>query len=332
MRRTVDQRPVGAGDEMARRRAPSQSRAAAAARLAGAPSSSEAVRRRLSEAAQRAQQVAGSGSVSHPAAAGPVPSGRSGRPSRQGQGASDGHSSPAARPARSAGTRTASPVARGSGAGGGRSPSRGTQRSVRAIADPSAAAGAFSSGAAGLAAAPAPRREPRPAEESRPRHLRVVEPRASSARQRRRRARAFLLAGIGAVSVIAFALVYLHVVLAQRQFRIDRINAQVTKAETSYQNLRLHVAELGSPQQIVSTAEGRLGMIQPQKVMYLTPQSVAANSGTRTGQTSQSSGATGTAGGGPAASAGSASAGTGSTAASGGANGPAASQQPTGAP
>lgn len=147
------------------------------------------------------------------------------------------------------------------------------------MANPSAVAAGL--GAAALAAA---RPEPVPQERSRPRHLKVVEPGTLSAAQRRRRARALLVATIGAGSFIAFSLVYLHVVLAQRQFRIDHLNAEVSKAQTSYQNLRLRVAQLGSPQQIISSAEGRLGMVQPSKVVYLTPSAPASSGSASPGQ------------------------------------------------
>lgn len=251
MRRSHDEGDLQAGGAVARRAAPSQSRAAAAARLAGAPSGSDAVRRRLAEAARRAER-----------------------------GASDRH------PAASAQSRSVdgrSPVGR---------PPAATRRAP-AIADPSAVAGIFSAGAAGLAAAPAEPARPAPKEQPRPRHLKVVEPGTLSPRQRRRRARAALVGAIAAGSFIAFALVYLHVVLAQRQFHIDRINADVSKAQTSYQNLRLQVAQLGSPQQIISTAEGRLGMVQPQKVVYLTPPAGASSSSAQQGgQTGQSAGQT----------------------------------------
>jgi cell division protein FtsL len=70
---------------------------------------------------------------------------------------------------------------------------------------------------------------------------------------------------------VALGLVYLHVVLAQRQFALDRLTAKVQAERTSYQNLRLKVAELGSPQHIISTAEGQLGMLQPTSVVYVTP-------------------------------------------------------------
>ena len=124
-------------------------------------------------------------------------------------------------------------------------------------------------GAAALALAPA---VPQPAPEPpRPRHLRVVEPGTLSPAQRRRRARAVLMGAIGAASFIAFALVYLHVVLAQRQFGIDRLDTKVQQEQAAYQNLRLKVAQLGSPAQIISTAVGQLGMVQPTGVTYLAP-------------------------------------------------------------
>jgi cell division protein FtsL len=70
---------------------------------------------------------------------------------------------------------------------------------------------------------------------------------------------------------VAFGLVYLHVVLAQRQFALDRLTAKVQADSATYQNLRLKVAELGSPQHVISMAEGQLGMRQPASVTYLTP-------------------------------------------------------------
>jgi hypothetical protein len=71
--------------------------------------------------------------------------------------------------------------------------------------------------------------------------------------------------------VVAFGLVYLHVVMAQRQFELDRLTAQVTKEQTAYQQQRLQVAQLESPQHIISTAEGILGLVQPNSVTYLSP-------------------------------------------------------------
>jgi len=109
------------------------------------------------------------------------------------------------------------------------------------------------------------------------RHLRVVEKPVRSPAQRRRLARAILLGGVGLAVSVAFALVYLHVVLAQRQFKLDSVNSQVQQEQVTYQKLRLKVAELNSPQHIIATAEGQLGMVQPSAVTYLTPSAAADN-------------------------------------------------------
>jgi cell division protein FtsL len=78
-----------------------------------------------------------------------------------------------------------------------------------------------------------------------------------------------LVSGLALAGAVAFLLVYSHVVLAQRQFAIDNLNTQVQQQQVAYQKLRLQVAQLGSPQQIISTAEGRLGMTQPASGNYL---------------------------------------------------------------
>jgi cell division protein FtsL len=80
-----------------------------------------------------------------------------------------------------------------------------------------------------------------------------------------------LLTAGAVVVAVSFGLVYLHVVLAQRQFALDRLTAKVQTEQTAYQNLRLQVAQLASPEHVISTAEGRLGMRQPASVTYLTP-------------------------------------------------------------
>ncbi len=104
-----------------------------------------------------------------------------------------------------------------------------------------------------------------------PRHLRAVPPRSATRTQRRNRTRVLALAAAGLVLAVTFGLVYLHVVLAQRQFALDRLTAKVQAEQANYQNLRLQVAQSGSPAQIISTAEGQLGMRQPASVTYLTP-------------------------------------------------------------
>jgi cell division protein FtsL len=112
---------------------------------------------------------------------------------------------------------------------------------------------------------------PQPSPKEDTRHLRVVPPRTLSPAQRRRRARALLLAAAGLVAVVAFGLVYLHVVLAQRQFALDQLTQKVQTDRSTYERLRVQVAQLGSPANIISRAEGKLGMRQPASVTYLTP-------------------------------------------------------------
>jgi cell division protein FtsL len=110
------------------------------------------------------------------------------------------------------------------------------------------------------------------------RHLRVVEPRKLTPAERRRRAHVLLGGGVTLLVAVVFGLVYMHVVLAQRQFAIDRLNTKVHDQQAQYHTLRLQVAQLGSPQNIIATAEGQLGMVQPASVNYLTPnQSVGSS-------------------------------------------------------
>jgi len=133
---------------------------------------------------------------------------------------------------------------------------------------------------------------PEPAEEqvTEPeRHLRVVDVSERTPAQRRRRARALLGGGALLAVGIAFALVYLHVVLAQRQFRLDSLNNQLQQEQLSYQKLRLQVAEEGSPQNIIKTAEGQLGMIQPPSVNWLTSGTTVAPASASSGQASGTS-------------------------------------------
>lgn len=141
---------------------------------------------------------------------------------------------------------------------------------IRSSSRPSAVRAAA---AARLAAAPSSR--PGPFDPRRVgegiRHLRVVQPRQLTVAERRRRTRLLLEAGVAVAVVVVFGLVYVHVALAQRQFSIDHVTAQVQKDQARYQALRLEVAQLGSPQNIIATAEGQLGMVQPASVTYLTP-------------------------------------------------------------
>ena len=101
---------------------------------------------------------------------------------------------------------------------------------------------------------------------SRERHLRLVEP---VRRPRFNRHHVLAWAGIAVVAGFALALVMLHVLIAQAQFRLDGLQQEANQQQATYEKLRLSVAQLESPARIVSIAEGELGMQQPGSVTYL---------------------------------------------------------------
>jgi len=68
-----------------------------------------------------------------------------------------------------------------------------------------------------------------------------------------------------------FAIVALRVLLAQGQVDIDRLTTSIEAQQAAQQDLRLAVAELEAPAQIVGAARQRLGMVTPPIVTYLTP-------------------------------------------------------------
>ena len=109
-----------------------------------------------------------------------------------------------------------------------------------------------------------PRRE-RP---DRDRHLRVVRPgRIGWLRLSPR-------AGV-VLTVLAFAALFAvavsHVLLIERQARVDDLDAQVAEKQARYEELSLEVAQLRSPGRIRSAAVEELGMVPAGDVVWLTP-------------------------------------------------------------
>lgn len=98
---------------------------------------------------------------------------------------------------------------------------------------------------------------PAPAAPPRPRHLRVVAP----ARRTRLVPSTIVFAAI-ATALVLFALVVVHVLLAQSQLTIDRLGTRVDSAQTRYEQARLTHAELAAPSRIVARA-GQLGLVSP---------------------------------------------------------------------
>ena len=98
--------------------------------------------------------------------------------------------------------------------------------------------------------------------------LRLVDRREARDRRRARWVTGVLLA---AACAGLFAIVALRVLLAQGQVEVDRLEASIEHAQAVQQDLRLTVAELEAPAQIVAAARQRLGMVTPVTVTYLTP-------------------------------------------------------------
>ena len=122
-----------------------------------------------------------------------------------------------------------------------------------------------------LRRAPAPaepgRQEPARPEPGRPEpspDLRVV-PRA-----RRRRAGLVAVAASVVVFGVMLGLVAFQAKIAADQARLDRVERDLNGAQATYERLRLAVAQLESPQTVISAAKDK-GMVVPDHVTYVTP-------------------------------------------------------------
>jgi cell division protein FtsL len=104
-----------------------------------------------------------------------------------------------------------------------------------------------------------------------PRHLRLVGDEELAAIRRRHWVRLGGMVLAGFVIALLFAAVGMHVMLAQNQFRLDQLNADAAQQQAKYQQLRLQVDQLSSPARIIGTAEGRLGLVAPGPVTFLSP-------------------------------------------------------------
>ena len=98
--------------------------------------------------------------------------------------------------------------------------------------------------------------------------LRVVPPGTLTAAGRRRRTRRFAIVMSAIVVAAVFGVVAAHVVLTQRQFRLEKLEQQATTAQAQYERLRLEVAQLESPARVVAAAQ-QLGMVPPATITYL---------------------------------------------------------------
>lgn len=101
--------------------------------------------------------------------------------------------------------------------------------------------------------------------------LHLVDGRRLQVVARRHRARAALIAGGLLLVASLFGVVVSHAVLVSGQGRLDGLQQEVAEEQSRYQALRLEVAELEAPGRIVEEAQGRLGMVNPPEITYLTP-------------------------------------------------------------
>jgi cell division protein FtsL len=122
-----------------------------------------------------------------------------------------------------------------------------------------------------MATVPAPRRlpirSPVPRREQPPRPtLRVVDE-----ANRRPRYALWTVVAVGAIFALFFALVMFHTLLLKNQRRLDQLDVQVRNEQATYQQLRLQVAQLQSPERILDVATSKLGLVPSNGTTYLTP-------------------------------------------------------------
>jgi hypothetical protein len=123
----------------------------------------------------------------------------------------------------------------------------------------------------------APRSSPAPARE---RHLAVVDP---AARKRERRARIGVRAAVAAVVAAVLIVVGFHVMMAEGQMQLDRLDQATAKEQQRYEALRLKYAKRTAPDAIVERAEG-LGMVPATTQRYLSAPGLTAKDAANAGK------------------------------------------------
>jgi cell division protein FtsL len=68
-----------------------------------------------------------------------------------------------------------------------------------------------------------------------------------------------------------FAMVGVHALLTQNQFRLDGLQQQLAKVSARHQQLEGEVGQLAAPERIISAAEHELGLVLPASVTYVAP-------------------------------------------------------------
>jgi cell division protein FtsL len=121
--------------------------------------------------------------------------------------------------------------------------------------------------------ASSPERAPRPAPSSpRERHLAVVDP---AARKRERRARMGVRLAVACVVAAVLIVVGFHVMMAEGQLQLDRLDRETAIQQQRYEALRLEFAEQSAPEAIIERAED-LGMVPATSMRYLSAPGLTA--------------------------------------------------------
>ena len=123
----------------------------------------------------------------------------------------------------------------------------------------------------------APRSSPAPGRE---RHLAVVDP---AARKRDRRARIGVRCAVVAVVAAVLIVVGFHVMMAEGQMQLDRLDQATAKEQQRYEALRLKYAKRTAPEAIVSRAQ-RMGLVPATTQRYLSPQGLTAQDAANAGK------------------------------------------------
>jgi hypothetical protein len=98
--------------------------------------------------------------------------------------------------------------------------------------------------------------------------LRVVAPAA----RRRRTWQVGTVAG-GLLFLAMFLIVGAQALIVQQQRHLDAVDSRIASAEQEAETLKIDLAELQSPERIISEAKDRLGMVQAPSPVYLQPRS-----------------------------------------------------------
>lgn len=114
-----------------------------------------------------------------------------------------------------------------------------------------------------------PQHHPRPA----PTQPAARPPRHLQPAPRPRRRLMSLVGWVTAITVVVFlfALALFHAVIVDRQTTLDDLNEQLEEVRVENDKLRLYVAKAEAPDRIRAEALYRLGMVEPDSRVYLSP-------------------------------------------------------------